>query len=66
MNQTWAWSDFQTHLDSDEGPVLTTWYEDSDGDGYGDPNDSIKAESQPTGIIVILWTIKASIIVNQY
>ena len=32
----------------DEG-VLTTWYADSDGDGYGDPSSSQESCAQPTG-----------------
>ncbi|MEZ5260174.1 MAG: putative metal-binding motif-containing protein, partial [Ilumatobacteraceae bacterium] len=35
---------------TDEG-VRTTYYDDDDGDGYGDPNDTTLACSQPTGFV---------------
>ncbi|TXG35065.1 T9SS type B sorting domain-containing protein [Seonamhaeicola maritimus] len=34
----------------DEG-VLSTFYADTDGDGYGNPNDSMQACSAPTGYV---------------
>lgn len=36
----------------DDGTTTTanpTWYDDDDGDGYGDPNDSATSETVPTG-----------------
>jgi hypothetical protein len=35
----------------DEGCSTKTWYSDADSDGYGDPNNSITAETQPEGYV---------------
>ncbi len=35
----------------DEG-VMTTYYQDSDGDGYGNPDVTIEACEQPTGYVI--------------
>jgi hypothetical protein len=37
--------------ESDDSTTKTTWYMDADGDGYGNPNDSIQAEAQPAGYV---------------
>jgi hypothetical protein len=40
-------------IDEDDPDVadMTTWYADSDGDGYGDAADSVEACSRPSGYI---------------
>ena len=34
-----------------ENCVMTTYYGDADGDGYGDPDDSVEADSAPAGYV---------------
>ena len=36
---------------SAQPPVLFTWYEDQDGDGFGDPSVSVEACRQPSGFV---------------
>jgi len=38
-------------VDEDEAVDATTWYDDDDGDGYGDPDDNLTQCEQPTGYI---------------
>ncbi|MHC1744626.1 MAG: MopE-related protein [Syntrophobacteraceae bacterium] len=35
----------------DEGCLVFTWYRDGDGDGYGDPGDSVQSTFQPSGYV---------------
>ncbi len=37
--------------EEDENCTATTWYEDADGDGFGDPNLTQSACEQPTGFV---------------
>jgi len=43
--------DNNCHGDRDEGLARTTWYRDQDGDGYGDPAQSVLACGQPVGYV---------------
>ena len=38
---------------TDESSVFTTYYQDSDGDGYGNPGKSVYACSKPAGYITV-------------
>ncbi len=37
---------------TDEGTTSTTYYADDDGDGLGDPNDSVESCTPPTGYVI--------------
>ena len=42
-------NDCDDETDEDDAVDASTWYADSDGDGYGDPNETSMACSQPVG-----------------
>ena len=42
-------NDCDGEIDEDDALDATSWYEDADGDGYGDTDSEVTACSQPTG-----------------
>jgi hypothetical protein len=44
-------SDCDGSLDDPDSTDASTWYVDSDGDGYGDPNNTTLACNQPSGAV---------------
>ncbi len=44
-------NDCDGDVDEDDADDVITWYADTDGDGYGDPADSMDSCSEPTGYV---------------
>ena len=46
-----ALADCDGTVDEDDAIDVTTWFLDSDGDGYGDPSNSIDACNAPSSYV---------------